>query len=99
MSALLLISIMTVQWSLSDFEYSKDLVHVFCLSFSLVLSFIVYTALVLYARKLLARFIQTASSLLFAHGLVHLSAVIHHPKGTTDHHLMGPLNHHFNEAI
>lgn len=72
---LFLALIMTIQWSFSDFDFSNDLLLVFATALSLVFSFVVYTAVILYFKRLKNRLVQTLTCLLFAHGIVHFLAI------------------------
>ena len=74
-SALLLTVIMAIQWSFSAFDFSDDLLFVLVAGLSLVISFIVYTGIILSLKGLRARLVQTATSLLFAHSIVHILAM------------------------
>lgn len=75
LSALILTIVMSIQWSLSAFDFSKDLLLVFTAALSLVISFIIYTGIILYLKGLRARLVQTATSLLCAHSIVHTVAM------------------------
>ncbi len=68
-------SIMSVQWSFSDFDFSNDLLLVFIAGLSLALSFIIYTAMILFLKGLKVRIVQTSTSLLFVHSIIHLLAM------------------------
>jgi hypothetical protein len=74
-AVLLLTLIMTVQWSFSNFDFSKDLLLVFFAGLSLVVSFIVYTVIILFFKGLSNRIVQTTTSLLYAHSIVHVLAI------------------------
>lgn len=66
--------IMIVQWSSSDFGFSEDLLKTSFIASSLILSYIVYTYAVLWCRNLSPRFVQTITSLFFAHLVIHIFA-------------------------
>lgn len=74
-SALIFTIIMTAQWSLSDFDFSDDLLLIFMAGISLVGSFTIYTALLLYFKGLPNRIVQTTTSLFYAHSIVHVLAM------------------------
>ena len=73
--ALLLTIIMSLQWSFFAFDFSNDLLLVFTPALSLVISFIIYTGIILFLKGLKARLVQTATSLLYAHCIVHTVAM------------------------
>lgn len=73
-SMILLISILIIQWSLSDFDFSNDLLITGFIAISLVLSFIIYTFAILYFRGLTPRLVQTVTCLCSAHFIIHLLA-------------------------
>lgn len=74
MSILLFTLIMLIQWSFSRSNSSHDLLLVFSMGLSLVFSFIIYTGVILYFKGFGSRFVQTITSLLYAHSIVHLLA-------------------------
>ncbi len=71
-SLLLLTLILIAQWSLSDFDFSNDLLLTSFIAVTLVLSFVLYTFAILSARGLKARLVQTITCLCSAHFIVHL---------------------------
>ena len=75
LSFILLSLILTLQWALSGIESSDNLVKQFIISTSLALSFIIYTAAILFFKGLSARFIQTSTCLLGAFSIIHLLAL------------------------
>ncbi|RUR10534.1 hypothetical protein [Legionella sp. km772] len=71
----LFVSVMSLQWSFSDFNFSNNLLLVIIASFCLVFSFIFYTFILLFLKKLKARSVQTATSLLYVHSIIHILAL------------------------
>jgi hypothetical protein len=67
--------IMSLQWILSHFDFSGDLLLLFVAGLSLVVSFIAYTALILFFRRFITRFVQTISCLLWVYAIVHALAM------------------------
>lgn len=75
LSGLLLLLIMTAQWVIASFDFSNDLLLELAASASLILSFVLYTAVVLWLKKLSIRFTKTATSLFVTHIFIHLFAL------------------------
>ncbi|WP_298626663.1 hypothetical protein [uncultured Legionella sp.] len=73
-SILLLVLILIIQWSLSDFDFSNDLLMTTSIAISLVLSFIIYTFAILYFRGLTSRLVQTITCLCSTHFILHFLA-------------------------
>ncbi len=73
-AVLLFTMVMSIQWSLSDFNFTNSW-FVIIAGLSLVFSFIIYTTIILYFRGLKKRIIQTISSLLFVHCIIHILAM------------------------
>lgn len=71
---LLFSMIMYFQWSMSKFSVASDLIT-FCIALNLALSFIIYSSVILYLKGLKERLVQTATSLLSAHSIIHLLAM------------------------
>lgn len=71
-SILLFMLIITIQWRIFGVDFSNDLLWIVLASCSLALSFVFYTMLVLYVKKLMPRLVQTVTSLLMAHSFIHL---------------------------
>lgn len=67
-----LVLVLTGQWRFSNFDFSNDLLLVFCVALSLVFSIMVYTGVLLFLRGLKARWIQTLSSLSYTQSIIHL---------------------------
>lgn len=74
-SAVLLSVLLSIQWSYSSFVFADDLLLVFCASVSLVCSYFIYTAAILFFKNLKARLVQTLTSLLFTQSVVHVLAM------------------------
>ena len=75
LSAILLVGIMIGQWTLSNLDFSKDLGYTSLIAISLVISFVVYTQLILFLKGLSTRLVQTVTCLLWAHIIIHLIAI------------------------
>lgn len=73
-AALCLTLVMIIEWQLSEYSISSDLLITGITAASMVLSFILYTYAVLFVRKLPSRLIQTCTCLFFAHTFIHLCA-------------------------
>lgn len=73
-AALCLILVMIIEWQLSEYGFSSDLLITSLIAATMVLSFILYTYAVLLVRKLPSRLIQTCTCLFFAHTFIHLCA-------------------------
>lgn len=67
--------IMVIQWRFSDFEVATNLMLLSFAGISLVSSFVIYTAGLLYFKGLKARLLQTATTLLFVHSIIHIMAM------------------------
>jgi hypothetical protein len=71
LSIILFTLVMTVQWGLANSLWLYE----FSISFSLVCSFIMYTAFILFLKKYSARFIQTTTCLFSTHAMMHFFAI------------------------
>ena len=74
-SGLLFILVIMTQWHFSDAAFASDLLLIFGAALSLVLSFVIYSGAILFFRSLQARLLQTVTSLLFTHSIIHLLAM------------------------
>jgi hypothetical protein len=68
-------SVMSLQWSFSDFNFANNLLLLVIAGLSLVFSFIIYTAALLFLKGLKTRIIQTVTSLLYVHFIIHVLAL------------------------
>ncbi len=75
LSGILLVLLMTIEWDYSYFDSSEDLVNNVFISVCLVISYIVYTYLVLYLKGLTSRLVQTATSLYFINIITHILVI------------------------
>jgi hypothetical protein len=75
LSALLFISIMTIQWSIADLEFFDESLEILLTALSLALSFAAYSFVLLFFKNLGSRFVQTITCLLFAESIIHLFAI------------------------
>lgn len=73
-SAILLSLVMVIQWSLSDFEQSYDLLNTLMTAISLILSYMAYTYMILLFREFSSRWVQTVTCLFCTHIVVHVMA-------------------------
>lgn len=74
LSACLLILLMVIQWQYSDRVFSEDLFLTLLAAISLILSFIVYSFVVLFFRGVRGRLVQTATCLFFTYFIVQILA-------------------------
>ncbi|HRD69702.1 MAG TPA: hypothetical protein PK657_06135 [Legionella sp.] len=75
LSAILLVGVMIGQWTLSNLDFTKDLGYTALIAISLVISFVVYTQLILFLKGLSTRLVQTVTCLFWAHIIIHLIAI------------------------
>lgn len=68
------ISVIALQWRFSDYNFSSSLIQSLVVGCSLALSFMLYTAALLFLKKLKSRLIQTISCLLFIFSIIHILA-------------------------
>lgn len=73
-SAITLGFIMCIQWMISDFDANYDFLNTAFTSISLVLSYFIYTYVVLFFRGLASRWVQTITDLFCTHSIIHLLA-------------------------
>ena len=74
LSGILFVLIMVIQWNFSYFDFSDDLLVNFLMAFSLLLSYLVYTYIVLFFRGLPERLVQTLSCLFCTQIIMHILA-------------------------
>lgn len=72
---ILFVSIMSLQWDFSDFSFAKSALLTIIASLSLVFSFIIYTSALLLFKGLQTRTVQTVTSLLYVHSIIHIFAL------------------------
>ncbi|TAL62363.1 MAG: hypothetical protein EPN84_06610 [Legionella sp.] len=71
----LLLILLVMQWWLSDFEISADLLFVNLAAFCLLVSYVLYTYALLAFRNIASRAVQTITCLFATHTIVHLFAM------------------------
>ena len=71
LSGFLLVLLMMIEWSFT-YSNSEDLVNNAFTSICLVLSYVIYTYLVLYFKGLTPRLVQTVTSLYFINIIIHV---------------------------
>lgn len=67
--------VLTLQWRLSEYNFSSNLIQSLVVSLSFALSFILYTAALLFFKKLKSRIVQTINCLLFVYSIIHIVAL------------------------
>ncbi|KTD21713.1 hypothetical protein [Legionella londiniensis] len=70
----LFLFILVMQWEMVDFEQQFSLLSTFAAAISLVISYGLYTFILLYSLNLSNRFIQTVTCLYASHLIVHILA-------------------------
>lgn len=75
LAVLLFTGLMSLQWTLSDFIF-PTLSLLIIASLSMVLSFVLYTSILLFFKGLKTRIVQTSTSLLYVHCIIHALALV-----------------------
>ncbi|WP_392537361.1 hypothetical protein [Legionella sp. 227] len=75
LSGVLLALLMTLEWNYSYFNSSEDMVNNLFISVCLVISYIIYTYLILYFKGLTSRLIQTVTSLYCINIIIHILVI------------------------
>jgi hypothetical protein len=75
LSGVLLVLLMTIEWNYSFFNSSEDMVNNTFISVCMVISYIVYTYLILYFKSLTPRLIQTVTSLYCINIIIHILVI------------------------
>lgn len=75
LSAILLVLLIVLEWNFSFFNSSEDLIQNVLISLCLVLSYIIYTYLLLYFKGLACRLVQTLTSLFFVNIIIHILVI------------------------
>ena len=71
LSSILFILIMMMQWMWVEEDFASDLLKSGVIAFSLVLSFILYSYVILFFRGLSSRLVQTTTCLFFSQIIIH----------------------------
>ena len=72
LSGILLVLLMTIEWDYAHFNSSEDLVNNVFISICLVISYSIYTYLMLYFKELTPRLVQTVTSLYSINIIIHI---------------------------
>ncbi|CAM3120393.1 Uncharacterised protein [Legionella steigerwaltii] len=75
LSGILLALLMTIEWNYSYFNSSEDMVNNVFISICLVISYIIYTYLILYFKGLTSRLVQTVISLYCINIIIHILVI------------------------